>query len=87
MRLQGRGLKEIRAYLNNLKLSPSSANPGSTNITGESSFSGLEHHYWVMNKWGAMCVKVHQLNGTHILGLGNPASTQGLIDIDDEYGF
>lgn len=38
LRLQGRGLEQIRAYLNNLKLSSNSANPGLLTVPGNPTF-------------------------------------------------
>jgi hypothetical protein len=57
--LQGRGLKQISAYLNDLKLASTSTNLGTPTTTGEPHVYGLKEHYQFMNLWGATCARVH----------------------------
>jgi hypothetical protein len=82
--LQGRGLKQIRAYLNNHRHASNSSNRGPTKSTGEPHVYGLDYHYQFTNMWGATtCARVHRLNGTLTFGPGDPASTLDVLDTND----
>jgi hypothetical protein len=83
MSLQGRGLKQIRAYLNNHRHASNSSNQGPTKSTGEPHVYGLDHHCQFTNMWGATCARVHRLNGTLLFGSGDPVSTMGVLDTND----
>ena len=71
--LQGRGIQQLREFLNDQKvMSPGVGDLSTHRKTMEPKVYGFNHHYQFMNLWGATCPIVHQQNGISM----NPSSTR-----------